>query len=195
MLACWYRTKSKLQSQIFTSEPSKPKSCRTYSKLTPAGSDGSTTGDEVRSEGDRLHGGSVRDEGGGLHQRHIVGQRVGVVARMVDDAGSAVRNAATVQEDSTDHRDGVGGGTADRAVSSRQHVAVVNDRATAEVRVAGGAQRHLVRELVRSSVLATNDTAGPFVVLGRQYCLGRRGTLMRTSIHFVGGDLFLLQTH
>uniref|UniRef100_A0A182SA51 Uncharacterized protein n=1 Tax=Anopheles maculatus TaxID=74869 RepID=A0A182SA51_9DIPT len=138
--------------------------------LTPTGSNGSTTGDEVRSKSDWLHSGSVRDEASRLHQRHIVGERVGVVARVVDDTGRAVSNASTVQQESTDHGDRVSGRTSDRAVSSGQHVAIVDDRATAEVRIARRAQRNLVRELVRSGILATNDTSGPFVVLGRQHC-------------------------
>uniref|UniRef100_A0A2M4D1J1 Putative serine-type enodpeptidase n=1 Tax=Anopheles darlingi TaxID=43151 RepID=A0A2M4D1J1_ANODA len=140
------------------------------SKLAPSGSGCTSTGDEVSAKSDRLYSGIVGDEGSGLHQRNIVGQRIGVIARVVHDTGGGMANTSTVQEDGSNHGESVSGGTANGAVSRGQHVAVVDDGSAAEMRIASRSQRHLEGELVRSSVLASHDTSSPLGKLWRQSC-------------------------
>lgn len=90
------------------------------SQLTPTGSQSSASGvDEGSSHTNGLSQVIECDYRSGLHQGNIVGESVGVVRSMVDDASRIVSDTTAVQQVSSNNDTGVGQSASNGAVSSR----------------------------------------------------------------------------
>lgn len=131
--------------------------------LAPAGDDsGYVTAKRGRAQGDGTDAGIEANGGRGLHGRDVVVERVRVVVGVVADRGGGVRRAVSAAVRSHDDAR-VGGGATDRAMGSGNGPSVVGHPAAAEVRIAGSAQRHLVRELANAGRASAHDPALPIL--------------------------------
>lgn len=120
--------------------------------------------------------GGVNDCVPSLDQRDVVGQCVGVVARVVHNSrcrvvNSWVSSAGSTLESSKDN-ECIASIAINRAVSSRDNPSVVMDPASAEMEVSSCAQRGLVRELAGQSVGTSDNTTLPLAenVTSRNSC-------------------------
>lgn len=99
------------------------------------------------------------DDGGGLDDRHIIGDGLGVVASVVDNSGANVLNSTSVQGSGTDNNADRVLSASNGAMGSREHPAVVDDGSATEVEVGSGTERRLERSGRDGDSRASDDSS------------------------------------
>lgn len=130
----------------------------TYSSQSPASDDSlDARANRSSAHGNRHHVGSADDLSYSVDESNVVGQSVGIKVRVRLDELGVHGDSSVAQTDRSHHAEGVGNGTARKAVCCCHHPTGIVDPAAAEVRVGRGPQGDHVRELSRSGIVSTQD--------------------------------------